>query len=73
MNAIEALIDHETDSEGMLRGGLKLGHMRMIVALDDHAKVSAAAQVLNISQPAASLGPFKSTMGVLPMRSRTES
>ena len=28
--------------------------MRMIVALDDHGKVSAAAQVLNISQPAAS-------------------
>ena len=54
MNAIDAPVDHETDSEGMLRGGLKLGHMRMIVALDDHAKVSAAAQVLNISQPAAS-------------------
>jgi DNA-binding transcriptional LysR family regulator len=48
---------HETrqsESESLLRGGLKLGHMRMIVALDDHAKVSAAAHVLNISQPAAS-------------------
>jgi DNA-binding transcriptional LysR family regulator len=54
MKAIDAPVDHETDSEGMLRGGLKLSHMRMIVALDDHAKVSAAAQVLNISQPAAS-------------------
>ena len=48
------MIDQEIDSDGRLRGGLKLGHMRMIVALDDHAKVSAAAQVLNISQPAAS-------------------
>lgn len=42
------------ESESLLRGGLKLGHMRLIVALDDNAKVSAAASVLNISQPAAS-------------------
>lgn len=42
------------DGENLLRSGLKLGHMRMIVALDDHGRVSAAAQVLNISQPAAS-------------------
>jgi DNA-binding transcriptional LysR family regulator len=42
------------DSESLLRGGLKLGHMRLIVALDDNAKVSAAAHMLNISQPAAS-------------------
>jgi DNA-binding transcriptional LysR family regulator len=48
------LIDQEIDNDGMLRCGLKLGHMRMIVALDEHGKVSAAAQVLNISQPAAS-------------------
>ncbi len=36
------------------RSGLSLRHMRMIVALDDHGRVSAAAQVMNISQPAAS-------------------
>jgi DNA-binding transcriptional LysR family regulator len=42
------------EGESLLRGGLRLGHMRMIVALDDHAKVSAAAHMLNISQPAAS-------------------
>lgn len=42
------------DSEGLLRSGLKLGHMRMIVALDDQGQVSAAAQALNVSQPAAS-------------------
>ena len=54
MKTLDGLDDHEIDSDGGLRGGLKLGHMRMIVALDDHAKVSAAAQVLNISQPAAS-------------------
>ena len=54
MNLIDRLIEPEIDSEVLLRGGLKLGHMRMIVALGEHAKVSAAAHVLNISQPAAS-------------------
>ena len=54
MNALDRLIDQQTDNDGGLRSGLKLAHMRMIVALDDHGKVSAAAQVLNISQPAAS-------------------
>ena len=38
----------------LLRGTLKLGHMRLIVALDDGGQVSTAAQMLNISQPAAS-------------------
>ena len=42
------------DGETLLRSGLSLRHMRMIVALDDHGRVSAAAQVMNISQPAAS-------------------
>lgn len=36
------------------RSGWKFAHMRMIVALDDTGQVSAAAQSLNISQPAAS-------------------
>ncbi|TIV94614.1 MAG: LysR family transcriptional regulator, partial [Mesorhizobium sp.] len=42
------------DGETLLRSGLSLRHMRMITALDDHGRVSAAAQVMNISQPAAS-------------------
>lgn len=42
------------DGESLLRSALKFGHMRMIVALEDQGRVSAAAQVLNISQPAAS-------------------
>jgi DNA-binding transcriptional LysR family regulator len=41
-------------ADTLLRSGLKLSHMRMIVALDDHGQVSAAAQVLGMSQPAAS-------------------
>lgn len=41
-------------ADALLRSGLKLAHMRMIVALDDHGQVSAAAQVLGMSQPAAS-------------------
>ncbi|BCH20680.1 LysR family transcriptional regulator [Mesorhizobium sp. L-8-10] len=44
----------QEDGESLLRSGLKFSHMRMIVALDDHGRVSAAAHVLNISQPAAS-------------------
>lgn len=43
-----------SDDEALIRSGLKLGHMRMIVALDEQGQVSAAAQALNISQPAAS-------------------
>ena len=39
------------EGETLLRSGLSLRHMRMIVALDDHGRVSAAAQVMNISQP----------------------
>ncbi|PBC07763.1 LysR family transcriptional regulator [Mesorhizobium sp. WSM3859] len=42
------------DGETLLRSGLSLRHMRMITALDDHGRVSAAAQVMNTSQPAAS-------------------
>ena len=33
---------------------LKIGHMRMMVALDQQGSISAAAATLNISQPAAS-------------------
>ena len=39
---------------GLLRSGLKLNHLRMIVAIDQHKQVSAAAAALSISQPAAS-------------------
>jgi len=39
---------------GLLRSGLKLSHLRMIVAIEEHKQVSAAADALNISQPAAS-------------------
>jgi DNA-binding transcriptional LysR family regulator len=35
-------------------GRLKMAHLRMIVALEEHEMVSAAAHAMNISQPAAS-------------------
>ena len=41
------------EGDRLLRSGLKLQHMRMILALDEHGQISAAAHVLNISQPAA--------------------
>lgn len=43
-----------SESETLLRSGLKLRHMRLVVALEDHGQISAAAQVMNMSQPAAS-------------------
>jgi DNA-binding transcriptional LysR family regulator len=42
------------DTEGLLRSGLKVSHLRMIVALEDSGQVSAAAHMLNITQPGAS-------------------
>lgn len=50
-------IDIHTDNFGddnLLRAGLKLNHLRMIVAIEDSGQISAAAEILNISQPAAS-------------------
>ncbi|MBX4866533.1 LysR family transcriptional regulator [Rhizobium bangladeshense] len=50
-------VDIHSDSFGddsFLRSGLKLNHLRMIVAIEDSGQISAAADVLNISQPAAS-------------------
>ena len=41
------------DGETLARSGLKIAHFRMIAALEEHGQVSAAASVLNISQPAA--------------------
>lgn len=45
---------------------LKLRHLRLIVALDDHRKLNRAAQELGLSQPAASkmLGEIEKTVGV---------
>jgi DNA-binding transcriptional LysR family regulator len=42
------------DTEGLLRSSLKVSHMRMIVAIEDSGQISAAAHMLNITQPAAS-------------------
>jgi DNA-binding transcriptional LysR family regulator len=50
-------VDIRTDTlgdDGLPRAGLKLNHLRMIVAIEDSGQISAAAEALNISQPAAS-------------------
>ena len=44
----------EPSLEGFLRTGLKINHLRMMVALEANGQVSTAAHLLNISQPAAS-------------------
>ncbi|NRP70209.1 HTH-type transcriptional regulator GbpR [Ensifer psoraleae] len=39
---------------GLLRSGLKINHLRLILAIEDHRRISTAADSLGISQPAAS-------------------
>ena len=43
-----------TKTRSLLRSSLKLRHMRLVVALEEHGQISAAAHMMNISQPAAS-------------------
>jgi len=47
-------ISPELGDSPLLRGGLKLGHLRLLVMIEEHGQISAAAEALNISQPAAS-------------------
>jgi DNA-binding transcriptional LysR family regulator len=44
----------ENEGDSLIKAGLKLNHIRLISAIADHGQVSAAAERLNISQPAAS-------------------
>lgn len=52
-DGIEIHTDNFRD-DSLLRAGLKLNHLRMIVTIEDHGQISAAAESMNISQPAAS-------------------
>lgn len=49
----------------LLRSGLKLRHLLLLVALDDHRKLHRAAEAMNLSQPAASkmLGEIEKMVG----------
>lgn len=44
----------ENEADSLIKAGLKLNHLRLISAIADNGQVSTAADVLNISQPAAS-------------------
>src|SRR5436190_627119 len=39
---------------GIFRLGLKMSHLQLILAIEEHGQISAAADSLSISQPAAS-------------------
>lgn len=39
---------------GIFRSGVKMSHLQLILAIEDHGQISAAADSLSISQPAAS-------------------
>ena len=55
-----------TPAERLLRTRLKLRHLNLLVALDDHRKLHRAAVELGLSQPAASkmLGEIETIVGV---------
>ncbi len=52
--------------KSILRSGLKMNHLQLILAIEDHKQISAAADALNISQPAASrlLGEIEAILKV---------
>jgi DNA-binding transcriptional LysR family regulator len=50
----DSTIEPRRSDQPLSRSRLKMSHLRMIVALEEHEMVSAAAQAMNISQPAAS-------------------
>ncbi|MGD0722190.1 MAG: LysR family transcriptional regulator [Roseiarcus sp.] len=52
--AFEVAAARSKPARPLPHGRLKVPHLRMIVALEDHETVSAAAGAMNISQPAAS-------------------
>ncbi|OQP87609.1 LysR family transcriptional regulator [Rhizobium rhizosphaerae] len=39
---------------GIFRSGVKMSHLQLVLAIEEHGQISAAAEVLGISQPAAS-------------------
>ena len=46
--------DANSDEDQLARTGIRIPHLKLIVSLDDYGQISAAASVLNMSQPAAS-------------------
>lgn len=46
--------EDNSDEDQLARTGIRIPHLKLIVALDDYGQISAAASVLNMSQPAAS-------------------
>ncbi len=49
LNTAGAILENQ-----LSRTGIRIPHLRLIVSLDDYGQISAAATVLNMSQPAAS-------------------
>lgn len=63
-NPMSVPVDYSEKS--ILRSGLKMNHLQLILAIEDHKQISAAADALNISQPAASrlLGEIEAILKV---------
>lgn len=54
----------DQSERGIFRAGLKMSHLQLILAIEDHGQISAAAEALGMSQPAASrlLGEIESIL-----------
>jgi DNA-binding transcriptional LysR family regulator len=46
--------EDNSDEDQLARTGIRIPHLKLMVSLDDYGQISAAASVLNMSQPAAS-------------------
>ncbi|KQY15459.1 LysR family transcriptional regulator [Rhizobium sp. Root482] len=51
---IPASVPVDYSERGIFRSGLKMSHLQLILAIEDHGQISAAATALGMSQPAAS-------------------
>ncbi|CAN7297753.1 LysR family transcriptional regulator [Pararhizobium sp. LjRoot235] len=53
-SVLRSSVPVDYSDRGIFRSGLKMSHLQLILAIEDHGQISAAADALSISQPAAS-------------------
>jgi DNA-binding transcriptional LysR family regulator len=53
-SVLRSSVPVDYSDRGIFRSGLKMSHLQLILAIEDHGQISAAADALSVSQPAAS-------------------
>jgi DNA-binding transcriptional LysR family regulator len=53
-SVLRSSVPVDYSDRGIFRSGLKMSHLQLILAIEDHGQISAAADALSMSQPAAS-------------------